>query len=479
VHIALLAHSQPREVLVISGGAGGIIKGILKHPVARVDYTELDPLILKAVEKFPTALTKSELEDPRVNITYLDGRLYLKRTSRKYDLILIGLSNPSDLQVNRLFTQEFFGLAKSKLKDGGIVAFTLGGSLTYLNDELKKLNSCIIEALKTVFPYLQTVPGDFNLFLASNSKQIKEINPSLLAERLKKRQLEVKLVSQPHLEYRLHPRWRDWFQQNMKGISVKANRDFIPAGVFYSLAHWNALFSPYMTGVFNWFERINWLHFALFLGLLLFIFLLLLIKFKSKLSSLSVPLCIISTGFAGMVFDLVIIFAFQVFYGYVYYWIGLLVTAFMAGSAAGSWWITAHLEKIKNDLALFIKQEIGVIVLSALLPLIFLLSKVYVAQSPTFFLIQPLFLVLCFLSGLVVGIEFPLANKIYLKTSPLLGHTAGALYSSDLLGGWIGGILGGIVLLPILGLVGTCIAVVMLKVTTFIILIIYTRRKGN
>ena len=43
------------------------------------------------------------------------------------------------------------------------------------------------------------------------------------------------------------------------------------------------------------------------------------------------------------------------------------------------------------------------------------------------------------------------------------------LYASDLLGGWVGGIAGGVVLLPVMGVTGTCLTVALLKLTSFLI----------
>ena len=71
---------KPQSVLVLGGGAGGMIHEILKHPVARIDYVELDPLLLKLVRQFSTPLTQSELSNPRVKIHYVDGRFFILKT---------------------------------------------------------------------------------------------------------------------------------------------------------------------------------------------------------------------------------------------------------------------------------------------------------------------------------------------------------------------------------------------------------------
>ena len=89
-----------------------------------------------------------------------------------------------------------------------------------------------------------------------------------------------------------------------------------------------------------------------------------------------------------------------------------------------------------------------------------------------FSLFRVIFLILCFVSGLLIGAQFPLASKIYIKCSADISGTAGLLYGADLAGGWIGGLLGGVVLLPVLGLVETCIAVVILKMFSLLILLV-------
>jgi len=97
------------------GGAGGIINEALKHSsIETIEYAELDPLLLDLLRKFPTPLTESELNNRKVTIKHIDGRLLLKTTQNKYDLILIGILEPSNLQSNRFFTKELFSLVKKK-----------------------------------------------------------------------------------------------------------------------------------------------------------------------------------------------------------------------------------------------------------------------------------------------------------------------------------------------------------------------------
>ncbi|MDJ0831349.1 MAG: fused MFS/spermidine synthase [Desulfobacterales bacterium] len=471
VHLTLLAHPEPAKLLILSGGAGGIIKEAFKHPsIETIEYAELDPLLLDLLRKFPTPLTESELNDSRVKITHVDGLLFLKTTQNKYDFIFVGIMEPSNLQANRFFTKEFFSLVKKRLNKEGILVLGLPGSLMYVNDELKNLNSCIFHTLKRVFPYIRVIPGDGkNLFLSSDSQNILKIDRKQIIERLYQRNIRANVIVPWHLEKKLHHGWQDWFSRFLEGSSQKINSDFKPLGLFYSITHWNALYAPSLSGLFSQFERIN-----LRIIVLLFVFFLLLyvvFRLKHRRSfQAGIPLSIITTGFAGMIFSLMIIFTFQSMYGYVFSWIGLLVSFFMAGAACGAMLATKVLTQIKNCFRLFIKIDLAIICFSFGWPFIFLAVRAYLDSPDVFVFFKMLFLIIACICGLLIGSQFPLANRIYLRSSTSLSETAGLLYASDLLGGWFGGIVGAVVLLPVLGLTGTCITVGLLKLTSFIVL---------
>ena len=476
VHLPLLSHPDPKKLLILSGGAGGVINEILKHPsVERIEYAELDPLVLELLRKFPTTLTEEELNDQRVKVKHIDGRLFLKMTENRYDLILVGLTDPSDLQTNRFFTKEFFSLAKKKLNKDGILVIGLPGSLTYLNDELKNLNGCIFNTIKSVFPYVRINPGDgTNLFFSSKSGEISLIDKTGLVDRLNERNLKTNQLIPWHIEYKLHPRWQDWFLRFLEGSTPRINYDFKPLGMFYSISQWNAIFVPYLRGLFRWIEKINLgLFFLLFT---IFVALFFLIRsVNKKIFGTGIPLGLVTTGFAGMISNLALIFTFQSFYGYVFFWLGLLVTFFMAGIAAGAMAVTSVLARIKNDLIFFMKTELLIICFSCGLPLVFLFVHSYLDSPAMFPHLRILFLFIAFVCGFLISAQFPIANKIYLKGDKGLSKTAGLLYGSDLLGGWLGGIAGSVVLLPVLGLSGTFVVIVLLKLSSFIIIAAQSR----
>ena len=477
VHFPMLFHERPESILILNGGAGGMIHEILKYPVTRLNYVELDPLLLKVVQKFPTPLTQSELSDRRVKIHYMDGRLFVQRTEERFDIIFIGLSTPQSLQTNRLFSSDFFFLAKERMNPNSILALTLPGSLTYISPELRDLNGCILDTLKNIYHHVRVIPGDVNLYLASDSDFLEKMSPSQISRRFRERKIQASLITGPYIEYRLNERWLKWFWQSMEGRKVQINSDFHPLGVFFNLSYWNSLFSPYLTGVFKWYQK-NSLSLSIGKIILITIILAAIFIKKPHLSRHSITYSIFATGLTGMVFSLATIFAFQTLFGYLYHQIGLLIAIFMLGIASGSFFITKRLDRIKKDGLLFLKTEVAIILFSILFPFVFLIPSHRLENKAIYFILYGAILIMSFLSGTFIGLQFPLANKIYLGSRPekrTLGQTAGLLYGADLFGGFFGGLFGGFLLLPILGLKETCFIMAIIKISSGLLFLLFMK----
>ncbi len=477
VHFPMLFHEKPESLLILSGGAGGMIHEILKYPVRRVDYVELDPLLLRLIQKFSTPLTQSELSDPRVNIHYTDGRFFINKTQDRFDLVFVGLPAPQELLTNRLFSSEFFSTARGRMKPDGIIVLTLPGSLTYISPELRDLNKCILDTLRKVFRSVRVIPGDTNLYLASDSDKLGNVTQLELMKRLETRKIQTSLITKSYLEFRLHERWMKWFLDSMGGKKIQINSDFRPVGVFFSLSYWNALFSPSLARIFKWFEGFS-LQISIPFMILFTLLMSLVFMKRSSFSRHAIPYAVFTTGLAGMIFNLAVIFSFQTYYGYLYHQIGLLVAVFMVGVTLSSLTLTRYLNRIENEAHLFLKIEIGIIIFSFLFPFVFSIPSQYIGKTGISLLVYPLFLMMSFLSGACIGLQFPLASKICFAMpgkQVTLGHIAGLLYGADLLGGFLGGLFGGVLLLPILGLKESCFMMGLIKISSLALLLLFIK----
>jgi spermidine synthase len=469
-HLPLLFHQHPRDILIISGGAGGIIYEALKHPVKKIDYVELDPLTIAMLKKFPTALTQKELFDPRVNVINTDGRFYAQTTATTYDVVLLGLSNLANLSTNRLFTLEFFALLKQRLNPHGLLAFYLPGSLAYLSQELKNINSCVLNAAKKNYAYVRVIPGDYNIYLASDSPAITEVTPELITRRMQESTIAANTLVPGYLKERLKPSWVNWFNESMAGATSKINQDTKPYAVFQTLILWNKQFSPAITGALKYLGNLK--LYAVILTVVIITFLLFAIFSGSPaFGKVCVAYAILTTGFFSMLMSLILIFIFQVLYGYLYHVIGLLISLFMGGIALGSILIVRHDQKNKNYFKPLVTLELLIVLFTCATAWAIPNFSGYTATT------YVILLFLSFVSGALVGFEFPLACKIYLQQHIPTGETTGLLSFFDLIGGCSAGVLGGVLLLPVLGLFNSCIVIITLKLSSFCLVAYYYRYK--
>lgn len=463
VNFPMLFHPAPEKIMLIAAGPGGILNELLKYRIKQIDYLEPDARLIQVIQGLPSDIIGREFSDPRVKTTIQDARFFLRSQQSGYDLIIIGLSGgPQDLSSNRYFSEEFFALAKEKLNNNGLLCFTLPGSLNYLSGELKELNSCVFSSLKAVFPHVRVIPEHYNIYLASASLELEKIGPELLFRRIEQRGIKNTIFTKNYITYRLQPEWLSWFIAQLKNTAPGKNHDFTPVALLKNMTLWNRQFSS--SRVFAFFTAMTKIKFRHLIFLVLLLPLAVFLMARSVKSPLS-PVILYgaaATGFFAMVANLAILFTYQISFGYLYYKIGLLISVFMAGTAWASWIISKKLKTIKNPLRLFLGGETAIILF-----LLFLALTIVRLSSPGSALI---FIILLFICGGLLGAQFPLASRIYLKYTPETAKAAGAVYSADLLGGWLAGMIASVILLPLFGIVKTLLLVALLKLGSLVLI---------
>jgi spermidine synthase len=479
VHLPMSFVPRPRRALVLSGGLGGVLHELAKYPVEGIEYAELDPLLIEAVQQFPTPLTRDELSDPRVTVEHIDGRLLARRKSwemalapgERYDLVIVSLPYPFTLQLNRFYTAEFFQLVRGLLTDAGLLVTRCPGTLTYMSAELRGLNGMLYHTLRQAFPAVRPIPGDVTLWLASPSETLLSTPTEALVERWEGRALQAQLVTASHLRLRLSQQRLDWFWAALGEAQVEretVNRDLHPVGLFHGLSYWNALFSPQVARVFNLVGRLDlWTLGLPIAGCSLLIFAV--IKRTGKGKEAVIPIAIVTTGFSGMTADLIIIFAFQTLYGYVYQWIGLLIATFMAGLTLGGLLMTRRLARSGGERSTLLKLEAALLLYWVLLPVALSILNARITQPAAFAASQAVLFLLNAIAGFLVGSQFPLANRLWLRGRDTAGGAAGLLYASDLVGAFLGSIVVSVVLLPVLGILETCVLAGLLKLGSLLL----------
>lgn len=119
-HVAMNTHPDPKEVLVVGGGDGGVIREILRYPsVTRAVLAEIDKKVIEASKTyFPQIAGK--LDDPRVDVQVTDGIRHIAENKGRYDVIIVDSTEPVGPAVG-LFQKPFYEGIYEALKDDGIM----------------------------------------------------------------------------------------------------------------------------------------------------------------------------------------------------------------------------------------------------------------------------------------------------------------------------------------------------------------------
>ena len=156
VHPAMMLHSDPREVFIAGGGEGATLREVLAHKtVDRVVMVDLDREVVDICRRFLPQHSQGSFEDPRVELGHQDARAYLSSTPQTFDVMIMDLVDPLDGgTAYLLYTAEYYQIARSKLKPGGILVTQSGpsGLLNY-----QECFTTIFKTLGSIFSY--TVPA--------------------------------------------------------------------------------------------------------------------------------------------------------------------------------------------------------------------------------------------------------------------------------------------------------------------------------
>lgn len=463
VHFPMLIHKDPKKIFLIGGGFSGILNELKKYKPSSIDYAELDPLLIKTIMNDVPQISTSSLVSDSINLHMIDGRFLLRTTQKKYDILMINLPDPSTLVLNRYYTVEFFKLCRSRLEEDGIVVFKIPGSSSYMNTPLINLTKSILKSAQQSFQYRRVLPFETALIMLSNDKNLEEIGADTLRSRLVSRKVETKLFSDLYLKYKLDDTRVQWFTEELKRTTLdNLNRDLEPIALYYDLLYWYSSLSPSIGAIYSFIEKITIIHWIL-ITLIIYILIFYFDHRTRSRSNKSLVISIFSTGFAGMGLTLIYLLAFQAFYGYIYYWIGLIISAFMVGLSTGGFWGARQTLKSKHPESLFFKLESAITLYVMIILIILFFTQDVLTDDIVNSILPYILLIITLVCGCFVGAQFSIANKLYLKNADQFTISAGVIYASDLMGAWAGGLVITLILVPIHGIIETTFLLIVIK----------------
>ena len=466
VHVALLEHPNPRKILLVGSGIAGMVDEILKHPVVEsVDYVEADPEVIPLIAAHLSSAATASLRDPRVHLFHLDAGSFIREHRQRYDVVLLNSGDPMNLQVNRFYTVEFYRRIAKILEPGGMVSFAVGTSADIVGPVQARFLRSLYASLQAVFPDVMVFPGDNARFLAANVSHRLSTDPRQLAERLRERGLKLQYVRVDSLDDALNP----FRLQALTAIlepspapgapraKVVTNRDFVPICYFHNLLVWAAqLHGGILQGLLTLARnKTGWLWAG---GVVLVLAVLLLLGPGRSRPGAAVGFNVLVVGGALMSMEIVLLLAFQVFAGFVYRQVALIIALFMVGMALGA----ALLSKLGDRpmRARFWLMACQGMLCLFLVALAFLFQVLQhwldaSARGSTDLSLTVVFAVLALIFGFLGGIHFSLAVRVLAGATVASEKIGGGLYGLDLLGAAGGALIASLFLIPLYGILTT------------------------
>ena len=436
VHFAMVQHHDPKQVLLISGGIAGMINEIMKYNVDHITYIEPNPGIFRLKKKQNNLLPDTGI----VSIIKKDIRNYITTSDNKFDVILINLPPPTSLGFNRFYTEEFFRQLKNHCNKETVICTSLPSTANYADESALESNSSLWKTLGQVFNNRLLLTGEKNYFLASNSRL-----SSAITEKIHNKNISTQYVNQYYVDDRLLTMRSETLTSQLID-SVPVNYDFYPYIFSKEISHWLSYFGTRY-------------HLLIIIPAVFF----LILFFKTN----HITAGLYTGGFTSASLEVTLLLAYQVYFGSIYLNTAIFFSVFMAGLAFGS---TLKFSNKVPPIRSYYFLQFMLVLFAVLLPfLITIMGK----MTDWKFFVQIIFFILIFILATGIGFEFLLASKLQQKS---FSEVSGINYSIDLAGSAFGAFITAIVLLPLLGLVNTCLIVAALNVISG--LMAFTARKS-
>jgi len=454
--LALLEHPRPRRVLLLGGGAPGLAPEVFKTAtVTQLDYVELDPQLVALARQF---LAPGEAAG-KVRLIHQDARRFLSGSGDRYDVIIMGLPEPRNAQLNRYYSREFFAIVARRLQPRGVFSFSLAGSATSLQPLRAAYLALAYHTLRRVFPEVLVLPGERARFFASPTPGTLVGDPEVLASRIAARQVKLEYVREYYLLEDLSRPRQEYLRRILESQPREVNTDLNPRCYFYDLALSGMQEGLPLQEVLLFLRGRSPVGLWAAIGLAT---LLLVIFLRTRPGSLYLYQVVIM-GLGTLTMEIVILIFFQVQLGSLYRQLGLLIAAFMGGMAAGGAWGAGAMKgggaagtggerPYASTLLTLLQGGLATLALVLALSLPLVSGSSWEGRELA---LHAGYLVLLALAGGLGGAVFAGSAALWVQARPDAGPRGGVLYAADLLGATLGSLGISLVVLPAWGLAPT------------------------
>lgn len=481
--IGLCQKPDARRVLVIGSGLGLCRKFLRLSQIEQVTWAHCDSQYVQKVNRFIPA--KFRIDDKRFYGLAGDVRSLLEKEKRYYDIVILNLPDATSSVLNRYYSLEFYQQVKESLSSDGVLEVRVAGGENIMGTELVNLGASMKLTLEKTFSRIVLTPGEETWFIASDSESLTG-EPATLRDRFARIKGASDIFSpEALLSVYLPDRAASAFE-SYSGADLPEelliNRDSRPLTHLYSL-----LLAAKQSGApITKFVK----HLALagplafFIPILVFIALRVIYILKTacqdRISSFDSTFLVFSAGAVAIGIVIVLMYLYQTRFGSLYLYIGVISSVFMVGLTTGATIIRQLLVGGKKTATSKPGPQIILLVIIILHTLILSAIAFWLAeQSSSEVSGHLIFAIAFFVCGLCSGCYFPLAARQLTDFSFETGQAGSKLEMSDHFGASAGGLLTGLILVPVLGTKLTLFVFVLLMLANipFAVLRLYKPEK--
>ncbi|MBR0185109.1 MAG: spermidine synthase, partial [Synergistaceae bacterium] len=120
-HVPICAHPDPKNVMIIGGGDGAIMREVLKHEcVKKCTLIDIDERVIESSKKY-LPFAGCSFDDARADVKCMDAMKYIRETDERYDVVIIDSTDPVDFAAG-LFQSGFYADLKRVMTDSAMLS---------------------------------------------------------------------------------------------------------------------------------------------------------------------------------------------------------------------------------------------------------------------------------------------------------------------------------------------------------------------
>jgi len=167
VHPAMLAHPNPKTVLIMGGGEGATAREVLRHTsVEHVIMVDIDREFVELCKQHIPSWGARAFSDPRLDLRFQDIDLYLETCRHTFDVVIGDLIDIQDWNspAATLYSQGFYQRLQKHMSDNAILATQAGPLVAGQLDGHNHIRTTLLSSFEHVASYGHVIPSFYHLW---------------------------------------------------------------------------------------------------------------------------------------------------------------------------------------------------------------------------------------------------------------------------------------------------------------------------